>query len=395
MVRGVFGMSFTVRLIVGAVAVGCGAAAQTSPTAPSGLEAPASTTQPARAQSAPATDAPAKDAPAKDATGRDAPAKDATAKDVTRASGRGGRAEFGRQTLTLTYEPQMRFKQSAGPRGELGWSGQDLRLSAPLYQDAVNEWLFLANVGVLDFYGDARLPDRRWWQRSRSVEFPDELWDVEVGASYRRKLANDWIAGGVLTIGSPSDKPFASGDEVAVDVTGSLRIPHGPTNAWLIYLNWSNTRDFAPYIPLPGLGYEFEAGPQLGGVAGFPFSRVRWQPVEWLSVRGSYLFPRSLDAELAVPVAGWELFTGYAWTNDQWLWSERRDDDDRLQFYEQSVRVGLRSPAFLDGVVRLEVEGGYAFQSQWFVGDEYSDRKEGRLGVGDGPFARVQARFSF
>lgn len=312
-----------------------------------------------------------------------------------RGEGRPGRPEFGRQTLSTSYEPSIAFRQRAGRDDELGWFGHDLRLSVPLHQDESNEWLLRAQVAVLDFYGDARLPDPRWWWRSRRVAFPDQLWNVQLGTSYRRKLANDWIVGGTFTVGSPSDEPFASGDDIAVSFNGALRVPAGESGAWLFSLNWSNVRDFAQYVPLPGVGYAFGAGPMLDGVVGFPFSRVDYRPVDWLVLRGSYFFPRTIDTEVAVPIAGWELFTGYEWRNEAWLWSQRREDDDRLRYYEQAVRLGVRSPAFLAGRARLEVEGGYAFQRYWYVGDDYTERDEARLGVGDGPYGKVQLRVEF
>ncbi|MFN0136130.1 MAG: hypothetical protein ACKVS9_08450 [Phycisphaerae bacterium] len=321
---------------------------------------------------------------------RDAPGS-ADSQPTTESSDRRGR--FGQQKLQLSYEPGITFRQRAGENGRLGSFQHDLRLSAPLYQDDRHEWLLLSRVKLLDFSGSARIPDGRWYNRRRTVAFPDHLWDVELGTSYRHRFDGGVIAGIELTIGSPSDKPFDSSDEVSLGITGTLRVPAGDDDAWLFFVNFDTARDFAPYVPLPGVGYEFSREKRLSGIVGFPFSRAQYRALDWLVLRGEYIFPHTIDAEIAVPIDKWELFAGYHWRNEQYLWSERRHDDDRLNYYEQAVKTGVRSPAFLDGLARFEIEAGFAFQRQYFVGEEYTDRKYGRLGVGDGPYLKVLLRF--
>jgi len=305
------------------------------------------------------------------------------------------RAAFGKQSFDIRYQPGVAFRENAGRDDRLGFFEHDLRIQAPLAQSPTDEWLLRARIGVVDSYGDAKIPQRERLGIERRHDFPHQLWDLELEGSYRHRFDNGWIAGATLSIGSPSDEPFSSWDTVVVDFTPSLRVPDGETNAWLFYLNLNNLRDFAPWAPLPGVGYEYEAGPRLSGLVGFPFNTIRYQPTDWLIFRGQYTFPRTVDAEFAVPMGDWEAFAGYEWGSDAYLWTKRHDEDDRLYSYEQKAKLGLRSPAFLDGAARLEVETGFAFQRYWFVGDDFGDRHDARLGVGDGPYARVQLRVSF
>src|SRR5207249_11797313 len=44
--------------------------------------------------------------------------------------------------------------------------------------------------------------------------FPSELWDASASVSYRHKFDNGWTGGVALTVGSASDEPFNSVDEM-------------------------------------------------------------------------------------------------------------------------------------------------------------------------------------
>jgi hypothetical protein len=69
----------------------------------------------------------------------------------------------------------------------------------------------------------------------------------------RWKLDNGWIVGGDLVVGSASDRPFASIDEISFQADALLRVPWRESFAWIFLLNYSNIREFAPHFPLPGV----------------------------------------------------------------------------------------------------------------------------------------------
>jgi hypothetical protein len=146
-------------------------------------------------------------------------------------------------------------------------TGHDAWFRVPIVQDERREFSARAHVGLWDIDTGAALPDR-------GVDFPGELWDVDFGATYRWKLDDDWIAGIDGAIGSASDEPFHSCDEVTANATGWLMIPSGEGNAWLLFLNYSNTREFLPHVPLPGAAYSWRANPRLHWIVGFPFTRI-------------------------------------------------------------------------------------------------------------------------
>lgn len=270
----------------------------------------------------------------------------------------------------------------ARQRTKMHMAQHDLQFSFPLFQDEDREWTFQTALRGLDIDSAARLPD--------SCDlFPGELWDVRLGTTYRHRFTNGWIGGGNLTFGSPSDRPFASGDEILVSASGFLRMPVSEASAWLFLLNYSNNREFLPDIPIPGVAYHYQPDERLNLLAGLPLSSVRWKPLERLTLDALYLVPRTLRAQVGYDLLETlQLYAGYDWANQQYFRHDRRDNDDRLSYYEQRVSLGARWK--IRENLALDLAGGWAFDRFWFEGEDYGDRGENRLDLSDGPFVRLQ-----
>ncbi len=286
--------------------------------------------------------------------------------------------------MALQYEARGWWQTNVSEQdAQFAMMEHDLRLAAPIARDETEQWLATLRLRAVDIEGAARLPDT-------GDRLPDALYDPRIGLRYTRRLTNDWMVGIDGYIGSPGDKPCASLDEIAINVTAFARIPHGDRNAWHAYVNFANTRDFANYVPLPGVGYEFHTDMGLDGLVGVPFTWLSYRPEVRLSLRANYLIPRNIDAEAAWSLGDCgELFGGYEWDNSRWFRHDRDDDDDALTYHEQRVKAGWRYS--VDGV-SLELEGGYSFDRFWFEAEEYEDRGENRINVGDGPYLMLQVR---
>ncbi|MBN1510955.1 MAG: hypothetical protein JXB13_02990, partial [Phycisphaerae bacterium] len=291
--------------------------------------------------------------------------------------------EVGRQSARGTYATHGYFNENTSQENaKLHMMRFDLRGSVPVFQNEHDEWLVTGRVKLLDIDTSARL------QREDSA-FPGHLWDVNAGLVYRHKFDNGWIAGGEFSFGSASDEPFASGDEIVVSATGFLRIPHGESNAWLFFLNYFNNRQFLPDLPIPGFGYEINAGSSFSALAGVPFTWVRWEPIDRLSLEASYILPRRVRAQIGYRILeSLKVYAGYAWDNERFLRHDRNDDDDRLFYFEQRVSAGVRWDILES--VWLDFSGGFAFDRFFFEGEDYGDRGDDRLDVGDGPFLMLQ-----
>jgi len=215
------------------------------------------------------------------------------------------------------------------------------------------------------------------------------LSDIRFGTAYRRQLDNDWIGGGSFLVGSPSDEPFASGDEIVVSATGFLRVPDGEHNAWLLTLNYANNRDFLANVPLPGAAYYYRVNDQLNVLAGIPMMIVNWQPTEKVKVEASYFIPRTIHAQVDYQMLdALKLYAGFDWTNQRFLRHDRWDDDDRLFYFEKRVALGARWQ--VHEKCWIDLAGGWVFDRFWFEGEDYGDRGDNRIDLSDGPVVQLQ-----
>ena len=289
-----------------------------------------------------------------------------------------------RSDYRITWLPDQPV---SGQPAELGMLQQDFSLTGPLVQSANNEWYASFRIRNQEFATGAILPDTQ-------EPFPDELWNIRFGTGYRHRFESGWIGGLDVTVGSPSDKPFASIDEMDINATAILRIPARNKDAWIFFLNYGSNREFLPHIPIPGFGYAWEPSDQLSAVITTGVLSLQYRPIETLTLSASYVAVRTVDVRLTYqlfrPVRVW---IGFDWTNERYLRAERANPDDRLFYYEKRVRVGA-----IVGLARwlyTDVTAGYSFDRFYFEGESYSDRDQNRVDVGSGPFVqfRVGARF--
>jgi len=256
-------------------------------------------------------------------------------------------------------------------------------LVAPIFQDTRDEWSVSARLRYQDYDTKAILPDSR--QR-----FPQELWDARAGLSYRHKFDNDWILGGNVTVGSASDKPFHSVDELIVRATTLLRIPSGERNAWLLSLSYASDQDIfgMRHIPIPGVGYLWSPNDKFKAVIGLPITSIEYKPIEKLTLEATYFPVRTFRARATYAIfRPLRVFLGYDADHDSYYLADRGDKDDQLFYYEQRITGGIR---FDLRHVGIELTGGYIFDRSFFEGETYSDRNENRFKVHAGTFVAVR-----
>jgi len=288
-----------------------------------------------------------------------------------------------RSDYRISFYPDQRVEQQPA---QLGFTEHRVSLSVPLWQNSRDEWTVFANADLEDFRTRAVLPDT-------GTRFPGELWDVRFGTTYRHKLDNDWIAGGNVTVGSASDKPFSSTDELFVRAMGFLRVPQGERNAWIFSLLYASDSEFLGGIPIPGIAYQYSPSESLRVVIGVPFSSVEYRPFEKLTLEASYFPLRKVRAratyEVFRPLRVW---AGFDWANESHFRADRTEKDDKLYYYEKRLAGGIRFDLRHAGV---EVYGGRTFDRFYFEGDSYSERNRNRIDVHDGWFGvvRVSVRY--
>ncbi|HEY8370643.1 MAG TPA: hypothetical protein VIM86_15150, partial [Thermodesulfobacteriota bacterium] len=274
-----------------------------------------------------------------------------------------------------------------GHDGTFGSTRHEFSLLLPVAQGILGEWSvgFRGRLDKVDT--GVRLPDT-------GDPVPDELWDLRASATYRRRFHRNWIGTLNVTGGSASDEPFASLDEVVASATGLLRIPHGDTNAWVVGLTWSNDRAFLNYVPIPLLGYWYQPAPDLLFFAGLPFLLIRTKPVEPLTFQAAFFPTTRLRVQFSYEVTHrLALYALYETDEVRYLRADRERRRDGLVFLASRAAGGVR--LLLSERLVLDLSGGYAFDKIVYEGEDFDDRDQNRLNIGDGLYGAASLSIGF
>ena len=290
---------------------------------------------------------------------------------------------FGTIRGWLRYSINHDFNQGISDQPS-GFTLNDHRLHVPGFQSLGpdHELAIYADMRFLDFRTNAMLP-------STGERFPEYLANPELSLVYKERISGDKIWGASLTVGSPSDRPFASIHELALDATAFLRLPAGQHDAWLLFINYSNAREGLQHVPMPGIAYVHEPSEDLSLLIGIPFTDLKYKPAPRWTLWASYIIPRGVHAKASYEFSDdLTIYGGFDWDSDVWFRHDRMDNDDRLFYYQKKLSGGVRWDITED--LYLDFSAGYNFDRFFFEGEDYDDRSFNRINVGDGPFLALQ-----
>jgi len=281
---------------------------------------------------------------------------------------------------------EMWFPEVAvkGQPTNLSEERQEFSATCPLWQDPTSEWSATFHVRSELYQTSAVLP-------LTNQAFPLELWDVRLGTNYRHLFDNGWIAGGGVSVGSASDKPFHSYDELTMGVNAFLRIPQGDHNAWLFTLAYSANSELP--FPVPGVAFIWQPSDCLRINVGLPFA-VLYRPTDKWTFEFSYMLIRSVHARATYRLLDrLRIYGGYDWSNEGYFLADREDIRDRFFSYDQRVGTGLQY--LLGRQALLDLGAGYSFDRFFFEGRQYSSNNLSRVDVGDGAFLSLRFEYRF
>ena len=255
-------------------------------------------------------------------------------------------------------------------------------------------------------HGTARL------RRSRT-RIPGDLHGFDAGTAYRRELDNGCVAGATLHLGWTLDDytakvgvptpvglvlPLFDASQLYGRGMAFVRIPHGQNAAWLLFAD-ADTRRHRPV--LPGVGYQFPAGPRARVALGFPFASLTAEPTDKVAI-SAFLAPLTeAHAELAYePNDTWRTSLGFAWDRHLYARNHREEHNDRLVFEDKRIKVGLEWKKTRTGPERngdevhmsLGLFAGYAFDRSFAEGEDRHEEDRTRLTLGDTWFAGASAK---
>lgn len=291
--------------------------------------------------------------------------------------GRGGAPGY-----SATWYPSRRV---AGQPADLGFVRQGLTAGAPLWRDGGDTLLLTASVRNTHFFADAVLPDTR-------RPFPANLWNVSLGLGYTHQFENGWSAGAMTSVGSPSDRPFHSIDEMNATLIAHLRVPaHEGRDAWLFSLMYSPAGNLN--FPIPGLAYAWRPSESFQANIGLPFS-LTWRPAEDLTLNMSYVPLTNVNARATYRLAdGLHLYGGYEFLNESYFLADRANRTDRFMVFEQRLVGGVRWDVWRHAA--LDVNAGYSFGRELGEGRNQGSSLRDKVDVAPGAFVGASLRVRF
>ena len=289
------------------------------------------------------------------------------------SSGQGDRAPF---TARLWWIPQQHLKHQPGG---LAMNGEEIEVAFPVRIDSDGIWLALGSVQRLELSTSAVLPDS-------GLPVPEQLWDIEVGTMHIRELANGWRAGGMLRVGSPSDRPFEALRDMTVTTLGFLTIPSGERDAWNFSLFYSPTGQIV--FPIPGVAYVWRPTPQFQANLGIPFS-LDYRPTETLTITASYRPLNNVQVLVRQSLGeAWSIYGGYRTVNDTFLLADRLEDRERTYLFDQRLTLGVQRE--LGRGWSLDLSAAYVFDRQIFQAEKFSGSRRDELAIDPGVAGMLQ-----
>ncbi len=284
------------------------------------------------------------------------------------------------------YALQYNFREKvANQNSTFGYLRNDFAGALPLYTP--NKDLTVAatlNLRWLDFDTKAIFP-------TSQKAFPTALYNIEPGLYYHQKFENDMVGGAVVSLGSPSDKPYHSANELAPSVNAFLKVPRTNGDAYLFSFFYQPTGQLR--YPLPAFAYQYNPTQDLQVNIGLPFD-VKWRFADHWRLEAGYVPITSVRSFVYYDYSTHaSIFAGFEWQNDSYLLSDRAVHSQYLFQYEKRVSAGFR--LFATESFTADFIAGYAFDRFYFLGKNYSQRNHDRINIGDGPFVMLRAGLKF
>jgi len=263
----------------------------------------------------------------------------------------------------------------AGQPTDLSLSGFQANLAVPIRiaPDGGSIWLATSGLEYLRIDTGAIFPDSL-------IAVPDELWKFSVGTMHLRSFDNGWNGGGLFSIGTATDRPFAELRDLTLTSVAFLNIPSGPRDAWNFSLFYSPTSQLP--FPIPGAAYVWRPSERFTANIGVPFS-LRYQPTDAWSFTADYRPLTAVNLRACRALANeWRIYARYEIVNETYWLAERTNSNDRLYLFDQRASVGIdrKLPAgFL-----LDVSAAYVFDRSIFQAESFSGSRTDVLSISSG-----------
>ena len=234
---------------------------------------------------------------------------------------------------------------------------ESLSFTHPLWNDSTSAWSLSGGVRNQQIDSDAVIP-------LTGEVVPADLWSINIGVRYARLFANGWVAGGGVSVGSASDHPFWSINEMNVAMNSMLRIPQNEHDAWVFTLAYSPLNELN--FPIPGIAYSYNPSPEFHANIGLPF-QMTWRPNDDWRFEASYMLLRTVHAKAQYRLVNWlSAFAAYDWSNESYSLVDRPALNDRFFIYDQRASLGLQTAG---QYLTSSISAGYVFDRFLYEGE--------------------------
>lgn len=276
-------------------------------------------------------------------------------------------------------------REVVGQSSDLSLSGFQANLAVPvrIAPGGSSVWLATSGLEYLRIDTRAIFPDSQ-------IAVPDELWKFNVGTMHFRNFDDGWNAGGLFSIGTASDQPFAELRDLTLTSVAFVNIPRGPRDAWNFSLFYSPTSQLP--FPLPGAAYVWRPNERFTANIGIPFS-LRYQPTDAWTFTADYRPVTAVNLRAYRTLGSdWRVYARYEIVNETYWLAERTNSDDRLYLFDQRAALGIdrKLPAgFL-----LDMSAAYVFDRSIFQAESFSGSRTDVLHIAPGAGLSLMLQWS-
>ena len=189
---------------------------------------------------------------------------------------------------------------------------------------------------------------------------PDRMTDQSLGVGATVGEWSGWKFDVTAGVGYASDAVYNDGDGWygKAAVVGTTKLDENTTLR--IAVDWDGNRLLLPDLPLPFVQYQRVESEQFMWSVGFPYSSIRWKPIDKLTIEAFYLLP--IDARATVTYDLLEqlsLFASFYNEAGRFHISDSRENDYHM-FRQRRLEGGLtwKPCEYVD----FTFAGGYAFE---------------------------------
>lgn len=268
------------------------------------------------------------------------------------------------------FQPESNLQNQPGT---LQVRGEGVALGLPVSMGPNGIWIMTSRIEHHAFETGATLP-------GSTESFPDQLWNISLGLMHIHTIENGWTAGGMVGIGSASDRPFASIREMNANLLAFLNIPTRERDAWNFSLFYSPLGQLA--FPVPGIAYAWRPDERFQMNLGVPFS-LNYRPTDAISFDMSYLPLTNANATVRwAPTEQWSVYGGYQTHSQGYELVDREDTQERFFEFDQRLILGVQRR--LGAGFAIDCSAAHLFDRSYFRSDSFFGGGAERLRVDPG-----------